>query len=87
MANQLQIPDRCTDRQIELMPVDDAVKRGTLCLPFTGQNEEVFVLREHNATQLRRTCEEIHVVAFCAAVIKCGDSINSPRRKPSVTAA
>ena len=76
-GHQIEVAHALADRAPELMSVDDAGKERTCHLASFCLGEEVIILREEWAAELRRPVEKVRVLNSCAAVLLRRDDLDS----------
>ena len=83
LGKNFEIIDRSSDCYGELVSVDHPGEMPAGSLPHRRLGEEIFVLTEKNATQIRRSVEQAGIIQIRCSVELRRDHIDSPKQKPT----
>lgn len=81
LREEFQIADGSSDRELELMAVDDSAEMSPATLPPPGLSQKVLVLAERSSPQFRRSFEGVSIRLLRRAVDLRRQHINPPEKQ------
>ena len=76
-GHQFQVSDCPTDREPQLVSVDDARKRLSRIEPIVGEGQKVIVTSHDHSAELRGAGQQFLIAGVRATVFQCGQDIDS----------